>query len=109
MLQKFDEEEEEESRRVFKAPRLQLSSSALSPAKNLKEEKSVRIPFNVAQLRQEASSDAGFRINFGSGDDILNLGFNSHDQEESGGEFFLNFGGGGDEMEEKEGGWNLFG
>ena len=111
MLQNIDEEEEEESRRVLKAPRLQLTSSALSPAKTswrggyLKERKSLTIPFDVVQLRQEASADAGFNW---PEDNILNLGFNSHDQEESG-EFFLNFGGGGDKMEDEEGGWNLFG
>ena len=61
--------------------------------------------------------DAGFGFNFGaneSRDDSSfsffgNEGCKSPEQEEKGGEFFLNFGGGDDKMEEEEGGWNLFG
>ena len=143
-----------------KAPRLQLSSPALSPVEKTcpedhlspKDRKSVTVPFNIAELEQDGASksaakkvtspptdssganqvgqeassasrdlfgggDAGFGFNFGaneSRDDSSysffgNGGCKSPEQEEKGGEFFLNFDGGDDKMEEEEGGWNLFG
>ena len=62
MLQKFDEEERAFGRSLRKAQRLQLSSPALSPVENscpdanLKERKSVTIPFNMAQLEQDGAA-----------------------------------------------------
>ena len=78
------------------------------------------------QVGQEASSasrdlfgggDAGFGFNFGA-DESKDTSFSffgatggckSPEQEEKEGAFFLNFGGGDDNMEQEEGGWNFFG
>merc|ERR1719234_1258558 len=152
MLDGISQEENHAVPSLPKAPRLQLSSPALSPVEKTcpeghispKESRSVPIPFNISELAQgevlksaakevtspptassnanqvgqEASSasrdlfgggDAGFGFNFGA-DESKDTSFSffgatggckSPEQEEKGGEqFFLNFGGGDDKMEE---------
>ena len=58
--------------------------------------------------------DTGFGFNFGADTSITETSFSffgngdcKSPEEEEGGEFFLNLGGGDDKME--EGGWNIFG